>query len=76
MTARAPDHDLTAIAARIAAVTIYVTCECGEAFCHEIECEEDDFGGWSAAPEDRFILCETCDRLIDAGLQVSIGVPE
>jgi hypothetical protein len=75
MSIPAPDKGPTTNPAQIAAVTIYVTCECGEAFCHEIECEEDDFGGWSAAPEDRFILCETCDRLIDAGLQVSIGAP-
>ena len=59
--------------AQIAAVTIHVTCTCGDMTSHEIKCEQDDFGGWSASPEDRFILCETCDRLMDAGLQVSVG---
>ena len=62
--------------AQIIAMIIHVTCECGQPVWHEIECEEDDFGGWSAAPEDRFILCETCDRLIDAGQQISVGVAE
>jgi hypothetical protein len=62
--------------AQIAAITIHVTCECGADTCHEIDCESDDFGGWSAAPEDRFILCETCDRLIDAGQQISVGQAE
>ena len=62
--------------AQIAAVTIHVTCGCGDLTCHEIECEQDAFGGWSASPEDRYILCETCDRLIDAGQQISVGVAE
>ena len=53
MTDHPPDQDPTTIRAQIAAVTIQVTCECGEQLCHEIECEEDDFGGWSAAPEVR-----------------------
>ena len=68
--------DPTTAPAQIVAVIIHVTCECGDMTCHEIECEQDDFGGWSAAPEDRFILCDTCDCLIDAGLQVSVGLPE
>ena len=62
--------------AQIASITIHVTCECGANTCHEIDCESDHFGGWSVAPEDRFILCETCDRLIDAGLQITVGQPE
>ena len=62
--------------AQIAAVTIHITCDCGDTTCHEIECVEDTLGGWSAAPEDRFILCETCERLIDAGLPVSVGAVE
>lgn len=70
------DQDPRTTTAQIAGVTIQVTCECGEQFCHEIECEQDDFGGWSAAGEDRFILCDTCECLIDAGLQISVGVPQ
>jgi hypothetical protein len=70
------DKDLIAVPARIAAMTIQVTCECGDATCHEIECHDDDFGSWSAEPEARFILCETCDRLIDAALQISVRWPD
>jgi hypothetical protein len=64
------------IPARISSVTIHVTCQCGSGVSHEIDCEEDDFGAWSAAMEDRYMLCDTCERLIDAGLQLSIGAPE
>jgi hypothetical protein len=69
------DKACPTLPAQIAGVTIHVTCECGETHCHEIECEQDDFGGWSSAPEDRYILCETCERLIDAGLQITVDVP-
>jgi hypothetical protein len=64
------------IPAQITGVTIHVTCQCGSWVIHEIDCEEYDFGAWSAAMEDRYILCDTCERLIDAGLQLSIGAPE
>lgn len=73
MTAR-PD-DIPTVTGQVVAVQIMVVCECGEHFCHEIECEEDDFGGWSAAMEERFILCDTCDRLIDAGLRLTVMEP-
>ena len=75
MTNRTNPSDIMTVAAIIASVTIQVTCECGEELCHEIECEEDGFGGWSASMQDRFILCETCGEVIDAGLQISVGVP-
>ena len=75
MTSRTNPSDIMTVAASIVSVTIEVNCECGEETCHEIECVDDGFGGWCASPQDRFILCETCAEVIDAGLQISVGPP-
>lgn len=74
MTDRA--DDIPTVTGHVVAVQITVVCGCGADSCQEIECEEDDFGGWSAAQEHRFILCETCDSLIDAGLLINVEPPE
>jgi hypothetical protein len=71
MTAR--EEDPPTIPAQIAGMTIQITCGCGDMTCHEIECEQDVCGGWFVAMEDRFILCEECDGLIDAGMQIRVG---
>lgn len=58
---------------QIAGVTIHVTCPCGEPLHHEVDCENDDSGTWSVALHDQFILCETCDTVLDVGLRVTVG---
>lgn len=70
------DKDLSTVTPQIGGVTIYVTCPCGCLTYHEIDCEEGDDGVWAAAMEDRFILCETCNQLMDVGQRLSVSDPE
>lgn len=73
---RKPADDIPTVAAQIAGLTIYVTCECRSREHHVVECEEDDFGIWSAMLPERFILCDACNQLIDAGLRITVRPPE
>jgi hypothetical protein len=60
----------------VADVIIFVSCSCGAPDCHEVELEQDEGAGWSVKTEDRYILCETCDQLIDAGMRFTAEVKE
>lgn len=61
----------------VACITLSVTCECGADDVHQLELEQAPIDpGWSAAIEDRFILCEECGCVIDAGLVISVAAPE
>lgn len=75
MTKARPDDPPTVLA-QISGVTIHVVCPCGADTLHVIDCVEDRFGGWSADMEERFILCDSCDQLVDAGFQVELQAPE
>ncbi len=65
----------TTLAAQIAEIVLTVTCDCGCGEAHQIDCQQDIAGVWSAPLEDRYILCETCGTLLDAGLQITVGAP-
>jgi hypothetical protein len=70
------DPILKTTVAQIAAVVIHVTCPCGDDLVIEIDCEQDDSGAWSAPLDERFVCCETCGTLLDAGLQITVQDPE
>ena len=70
------ETDPPTVNAQIVWVTMYVSCPCGFRTQHEIDCSQGDDGAWVAPMEERFILCESCDQLIDAGLRLSVGNPE
>lgn len=64
--------DLATVPAQIEGVTISVVCPCGASIPHVIDYVENHLGGWSADLEERFILCDSCDQLVDAGFQVEL----
>ncbi len=70
------EKDPRAVPAQIADVMIFVTCQCGDLSPHAVACVEDDYGTWAAAPHDRFVLCDTCETLIDTGLRVTVAQPK
>lgn len=55
-------------------VTISVRCQCGDLLHYEIELDQDDSGKWSVPIEERFIFCDECERVMDAGDLLSIEV--
>ena len=58
--------------AEIAAIVILATCPCGTIHADEIDMEQDDFGAWKAPDDERFILCDECGQLFDAGVEISL----
>lgn len=56
--------------AEVQSVTMTLVCECGADTQHEVDFDSDDFG-WVVPVEERFILCEVCDCVIDAGFTLA-----
>lgn len=73
MTAR-PD-DIPTVTGQVVAVQIMVVCQCGNRTHHVVDCTDDE-GFWTAPMQDRFHLCESCARVIDAGLCLTVRDPE
>lgn len=73
MTARA--NDIPTVTGQVVAVQIMVTCECGDWTHHVVDFTADE-GFWTAPMEDRFLLCESCAQVIDAGLCLTVRDPE
>jgi len=65
--------DCTIITTRavVSSVTMTLVCECGDNTAHEVDFDTDDFG-WVVPVEDRFILCDVCERVIDAGFTLAL----
>jgi hypothetical protein len=62
-------------AVQLAAVTIHVACHCGDDLVIDLSCAQDDHGVWSVPEDERFILCENCESLLDAGLLIIVKTP-
>jgi len=73
MTAR--DDDIPTVIGQVVAVQIMVTCECGDRTHQIAECTDDE-GYWTPPTQDRFHLCESCNRVIDAGVRLTVTDPE
>ena len=68
-------EDIPTVIGKVVAVQIMVVCECGNRTHHIVECTDDE-GFWTAPMQERFHLCESCERVIDAGSRLTVGDPE
>jgi hypothetical protein len=63
--------------AAITSVTVAFVCECGTETEHVVELDCEEIGpGWVAPPQERFVLCDGCESVIDAGFIISITQPQ
>ncbi len=71
------DEPLHTSSAEISSITVWFVCECGTEASHEVDLECEDIGpGWTAPMEERFVLCDGCGCVIDAGFVISIDPPK
>lgn len=68
--------DIHTTRAEITSVTVAFVCECGTEASHVVDLECEEIGpGWVAPIEERFVLCEGCESVIDAAFVISIDPP-
>lgn len=68
--------DIHTVNAVVSAMTVTFACECGSDVTYDIDLETEEIGpGWTAPMDERFILCDCCESVIDAGLVFSISPP-
>ncbi len=71
-----PDDKIYMSKAEISGIVVTFACECGTEEQYEIDLECEGVGpGWTAPMEDRFVLCDGCGCVIDAGFVISIDPP-